>query len=234
MALATRGTNFCKPDVVRYEWELARDLGINITVHVAMDRFGYTKNQLTALRDMDLLYPNTTYIHSSHLTDEEWQLVKDSGGNVSLAPQIEIQMGHGWAPAQKAESMGIPVGLSSDVATTASSDQFTQMHAVFGSERGRRHEASWDEDLDGLVATRPHQRAPGPALGHARWCQGGWDRRPYRLHHARQEGRPGHHRSARSTWRPSSIRSRRWSARRTSRTCPRSSSTAPWSRTTSA
>ena len=64
--------NFCKPDVVRYEWELAKELGINITVHVAMDRFGYTKGQLTALRDMDLLYPNTTYIHASHLTDEEW------------------------------------------------------------------------------------------------------------------------------------------------------------------
>jgi cytosine/adenosine deaminase-related metal-dependent hydrolase len=153
MALATRGTNFCKPEVVRYEWGLARELGIDITVHVAMDRFGYTKGQLTALRDMDLLYPNTTYIHASHLTDEEWELVRDSGGNVSLAPQIEIQMGHGWAPALKAESMGIPIGLSSDVATTASADQFTQMHAVFGSERGRRHQATWDEGLDGLEAT---------------------------------------------------------------------------------
>jgi cytosine/adenosine deaminase-related metal-dependent hydrolase len=153
MALATRGTNFCKPEVVRYEWELAKELGIRITVHVAMDRFGYTKGQLLALRDLDLLYPGTTYIHSSHLTDEEWILVRDSGGNVSLAPQIEIQMGHGWAPAQKAESLGIPVGLSSDVATTASSDQFTQMHAVFGSERGRRHQATWDEDLDGNTPT---------------------------------------------------------------------------------
>ena len=103
MGLATRGTNFCKPEVVRYEWELAKELGINITVHVAMDRFGYTKGQLTALRDMDLLYPNTTYVHGSHLTDEEWLLVRDCGGNVSLAPQIELQMGHGWAPAQKAD-----------------------------------------------------------------------------------------------------------------------------------
>jgi 5-methylthioadenosine/S-adenosylhomocysteine deaminase len=153
MALATRGTNFCKPEVVRYEWELARELGVNITVHVAMDRFGYTKGQLLALRDLDLLYPGTTYIHASHLTDEEWVLVRDSGGNVSLAPQIEVQMGHGWAPAQKAESLGIPIGLSSDVATTASSDQFTQMHAVFGSERGRRHQATWDEDLDGNTPT---------------------------------------------------------------------------------
>ncbi len=64
-----------------------------------MDRFGYTKMQVLALRDMDLLYPNTTYIHASHFTDEEWALVRDSGGNVSFAPQIEIQMGHGWAPA---------------------------------------------------------------------------------------------------------------------------------------
>ena len=153
MALATRGTNFCKEDVVRFEWELAKELGINITVHVAMDRFGYTKMQLRKLKEMDLLYPNTTYVHSSHLLDDEWQMVADSGGNVSLAPQIELQMGHGWAPAAKAAKLGIPVGLSSDVATTASADQFTQMHAIFASERALRHQASWDEELDGNVPT---------------------------------------------------------------------------------
>ncbi|MBA2720142.1 MAG: amidohydrolase family protein [Chloroflexi bacterium] len=153
MGLATRGPNFCKPDVVQYEWELAKELGINVTVHVAMDRFGYTKGQVKGLKDMGLLYPNTTYIHSSHLTDDEWLMVRDSGGNVSLSPQIELQMGHGWAPAQKADQLGIPVGLSSDVATTASTDQFTQMHAILSSERGRRHQAAWDEDLDGNEPT---------------------------------------------------------------------------------
>lgn len=148
MGLATRGTNFCKPDVVRYEWELAKELGVNITVHVAMDRFGYTKGQLRALKEMDLLYPNTTYIHASHLLDDEWAMVADSGGNVSLSPQIELQMGHGWAPALTAEKLGIPVGLSSDVATTAPSDQFTQMHCIFASERARRNGIAWDTDTD--------------------------------------------------------------------------------------
>ena len=148
MALATRGTNYCKPDVVRFEWELAKELGINITVHVAMYRFGYTKMQLRGLKDLGLLYPNTTYIHSSHLLDDEWQMVKDSGGNVSLAPQIELQMGHGWAPAVQALDYGVPLGLSTDVATTASSDIFTQMHAVFGSERARRHEVAWNDNLE--------------------------------------------------------------------------------------
>jgi cytosine/adenosine deaminase-related metal-dependent hydrolase len=153
MGLATRGPGFCKPEVVQHDWELAKELDIDITVHVAMDRFGYTKGQITALRDMDLLYPGTTYVHASHFTDEEWQLVADSGGNVSFAPQIEIQMGHGWAPAVTAVEYGVPIGLSSDVATTASADQFTQMHAVFGSERGRKHQEAWDVDLDGLEAS---------------------------------------------------------------------------------
>jgi cytosine/adenosine deaminase-related metal-dependent hydrolase len=148
MALATRGTNFCREEVVRQEWELAKELDLNITVHVAMYRFGYTKMQLSKLRDMDLLYPNTTYIHSSHLTEDEWGMVRDSGSNVSYAPQIELQMGHGWAQAVKAIDYGIPIGLSSDVATTASSDQFTQMHAIFASERSRRFEVAWDENLE--------------------------------------------------------------------------------------
>jgi cytosine/adenosine deaminase-related metal-dependent hydrolase len=153
MALATRGPNFCKPDVVRHDWELAKELGLNITVHVAMDRFGYTKMQVASLRDMDLLYPNTTYVHGSHFTDEEWKIVQDSGGNVSFAPQIELQMGHGWAPAVVATEHNVPIGLSSDVATTASADQFTQMHAIFASERARKHQEAWDADLDGLQAS---------------------------------------------------------------------------------
>ncbi|HSW42466.1 MAG TPA: amidohydrolase family protein [Patescibacteria group bacterium] len=148
MALSTRGPGFCVPEVVRHEWELAKELGVNITVHVAMDRFGYTKLQLLALRDMDLLYPNTTYIHASHLVDDEWALIRDSGGNVSFAPQIELQMGHGWAPAVTALKYGVPIGLSSDVATTAPSDQFTQMRAIFASERARRNGVAWDTDTD--------------------------------------------------------------------------------------
>ena len=62
-------------------------------------------------------------------------------------------MGHGWAPAVTALDYNVPIGLSSDVATTASADQFTQMHAVLGSERGRKHQEAWDSDLDGLEAS---------------------------------------------------------------------------------
>ena len=49
--------------MVQHDWALADELGLNITVHVAMDRFGYTKMQVIGLRDMNLLRPNTTYFY---------------------------------------------------------------------------------------------------------------------------------------------------------------------------
>jgi hypothetical protein len=228
MALATRGTNFCREEVVRHEWELAKELGLNITVHVAMYRFGYTKMQLTKLKEMDLLYPNTTYIHSSHLLDDEWAMVRDSGSNVSYAPQIELQMGHGWAQAVTARDYGVPIGLSSDVATTASSDQFTQMHAIFASERARRYEIAWDENLEVERAREQADLVAGrPRDGDDRRRAGRRHRRSDGVDHAGQEGRPRDHRRPRRQRRAgSSTRSGRWYARPTSRTSTRSSSAA--------
>src|SRR5918995_1069449 len=75
MGLATRGPGFCVEDVVRSEWELARDLGIPVTVHVAMGRLAGRFGMVKTLSEMDLLFPGTTYIHSCYLSDEEWRMV---------------------------------------------------------------------------------------------------------------------------------------------------------------
>ena len=148
MAMATRGPGFCEPDVTRHDWEMARDLGLHITVHVGFDRMGGKMQMVKQLADLELLYAGTTYVHSNHLTDEEWQLVADSGGRISLSPQVELQMGHGWSPAVKALAYGLRPGLGVDVVTTTSGDLFTQMRALLGSERARRHDVGWAEDAD--------------------------------------------------------------------------------------
>ncbi len=88
------------------EWELARELGIPITVHVAMGRLAGRFGMIKQLSDLGLLGPDTTYIHCCHFSDEEWQLVKDSGGTISIAPQVETQMGHGWPPFLKSTRAG--------------------------------------------------------------------------------------------------------------------------------
>src|SRR5205085_7193260 len=101
MGLATRGTGFCKDDVVASEWELARELGIPITVHVAMGRLAGRFAMVTALDRLGLLGPDVTYVHACHFSADEWALVRDSGGTISVAPQVEVQMGHGWPPLLK-------------------------------------------------------------------------------------------------------------------------------------
>jgi 5-methylthioadenosine/S-adenosylhomocysteine deaminase len=148
MALATRGTGFCVDDVVRSEWTLARDLGIPITVHVAMGRLAGRFGMIKQLHDLGLLGPDTTYIHCCYFSDEEWRLVADSGGTISIAPQIELQMGHGWPPVMKAIEYGLRPSLSIDVVTTAPGDMFTQIRAAFGAERARVNADCWQADVD--------------------------------------------------------------------------------------
>jgi 5-methylthioadenosine/S-adenosylhomocysteine deaminase len=147
MALATRGPGFCKDEVVRAEWGMARELGIPITVHVGMGRLAGRFGMIKQLSGLDLLGPDTTYIHCCYFSDEEWQLVADSRGTISIAPQVEVQMGHGWPPIMKSLEYGLRPSLSIDVVTTVPGDMFTQMRCAFGCERARINAVTWEADV---------------------------------------------------------------------------------------
>jgi len=146
MALATRGPGFCTDDVVRAEWGLARELGIPITVHVGMGRLAGKWGMIKQLDGLGLLGPDTTYIHCCYFSDEEWGLVRDSGGMISIATQVELQMGHGWPPLMKSIEYGLPPSLSIDVVTTVPGDMFTMMRAGFAAERARVNAEYWVKD----------------------------------------------------------------------------------------
>jgi cytosine/adenosine deaminase-related metal-dependent hydrolase len=160
MALATRGPGFCTEEVVRAEWGLARELGIPITVHVAMGRLAGRFGMIKQLSDFGLISresgSDTTYIHCCYFSDEEWGLVRDSRGTISIAPQVEVQMGHGWPPVVKALEYGLRPSLSIDVVTTVPGDLFTQMRAAFGAERARMNAVFWErnEPAEGLLTAR--------------------------------------------------------------------------------
>lgn len=147
MGLATRGPGFCTDDVVTAEWALARDLGIPITVHVAMGRLAGRFGMVKQLHGLGLLGSDTTYVHCCYFSDEEWQMVADSGGTVSIAPQVELQMGHGWPPVMKAIEYGLRPSFSIDVVTTVPGDMFTQIRAAFGAERARVNADCWKANL---------------------------------------------------------------------------------------
>ena len=107
------------------EWAVARDVGAPISVHAGGTLAGLEK----------ALGPDVTYIHCNTFTEDAWKLVAASGGHVSIACPIEMEMGHGVPPIQQALDHGIRPSLSVDVETEMPGDMFTQMRSAFTLQR---------------------------------------------------------------------------------------------------
>ena len=109
------------------------------------------------LSELGLLGSDTTYIHCNYLSDEEFQLIADSGGKVSIAPTVEMTMGHGTPPTAKALAHGLRPSLSIDVVTSVPGDMFTQMRFLFAQDRLQAHEAAFaagNEEEPKLLSSR--------------------------------------------------------------------------------
>jgi cytosine/adenosine deaminase-related metal-dependent hydrolase len=143
LAMGTRGPGFCTPEVVRHDWELARDVGAPISVHVGMGPYAGRFSMVSQLAEMELLGPDTTYIHCNYLSDDEFRLIADTGGKVSISPTVEMVMGHGTPPTARALRHGLRPSLSIDVVTTVPGDMFTEMRFLFAQDRLLAHEAAF-------------------------------------------------------------------------------------------
>jgi cytosine/adenosine deaminase-related metal-dependent hydrolase len=114
---------------VRRQWALADELGVPVALHVRGGR------PLSRLRGLGLLRPGAVYIHGTGLDPGELRLIRDSGAGLSIAPSIEMTMGHGLPPFGPAAEAGLRPGLSTDVEVAATSDLFSQMRAGFQAAR---------------------------------------------------------------------------------------------------
>lgn len=144
LGLAPYGPEFAPLETCQAHWELARSVDARITVHVGVGSFGKNGKVAEAGR-AGLLGPDTTYIHCTTLSDEEVQMIVDTGGTVSLAVPVEMMMGHGMVPTQRFLDRGLAPSLSVDVETNVPADMFTQMQTVISLQ----HALVFDRKLGG-------------------------------------------------------------------------------------
>ena len=95
--------------------------------------------------DLGLLGPDTTYIHCTDSTDEELDLIASTGGSASVAPYVEMLMGHGPPPTGKLVDRGVRPSLSVDVVSSVPGEMFTQMRTALVYERIGAHTDTPDE-----------------------------------------------------------------------------------------
>jgi 5-methylthioadenosine/S-adenosylhomocysteine deaminase len=135
LALAARAPGNTTPDVARHDWQLARDIGARISVHVGMRLTRVHVHHVLTLHELGLMGPDTTYIHCTDSTDEELDLIATTGGSASLAPYVEMLMGHGVPPTGRLLARGVRPSLSVDVVSSSPGDMFTQMRTALAQER---------------------------------------------------------------------------------------------------
>src|SRR5215213_5980655 len=146
LALAARAPGNSNFEVAKHDWELARDLGIRLTgIHV---------NHVKNMHDLGLMGDDTTYIHCTDSTDEELDLIKESGGTASIAPYVEMLMGHGNPPTGKLLQRGVPVSLSVDVVSSVPGEMFRQMRTALVQDRIGAFTDTPDEAFDPKLTHR--------------------------------------------------------------------------------
>jgi len=129
-------------------WAVAREVGAPITLHV--NGAGSLVLMTSSMRS------DCTYIHCNNLSEEEWRLIASTGGHVSIAGPIEMEMGHGIPPFQQALAHGIRPSLSVDVETEMPGELFTQMRTAFTLQRMQvlARERAGEKNLPALLTVR--------------------------------------------------------------------------------
>ena len=69
------------------------------------------------------------------LTDEELDWIAETGGRASIAPYVEMLMGHGPPPIGKMLARGVRTSLSVDVVSSVPGEMFTQMRTALAYDR---------------------------------------------------------------------------------------------------
>jgi cytosine/adenosine deaminase-related metal-dependent hydrolase len=154
-AIASPGPEFIPFEFAKSQWELARELNARITVHVGVGTAG-KHGKLGEMGKAGLLKEDTTYIHCTTLSDDEIQMIVDTGGTFSLASPVEMIMGHGMPPTQRFLDRGLRPSLSVDVETNVPNDMFTQMRSVMSLQRCLIYEQvlQGKEDCPECITTR--------------------------------------------------------------------------------
>jgi formiminoglutamate deiminase len=93
--------------------------------------YGVTPTRL--LHEADLLGPDTTVVHATHLSDDDIELLGTTGTNVCITPTTERDLADGIGPARRLRDAGCRLSIGSD--SHAVVDPFEELRGLEMDER---------------------------------------------------------------------------------------------------
>ena len=159
------------PDLLREVRRFADDKSIGISAHVAESKsvVDAVRKQHGANGVVEFLHrfgipaKNSIFAHSVHISEEEIQILRETGTSVSHNPVSNMMLGDGVAPVVEMLRQGVNVGLGTDgAASNHSQDLFDTMKAASLLQKVHHHDAGVIKPYDILrMATIGGARALG-------------------------------------------------------------------------
>lgn len=135
------------------EFAFARDLDVILTAHANTTWGPWRPPEIEFLAQDGLLGNRQVFSHGDATSDHELRLLADAGAALVSTPESELQMGLGMPLFARAGTLGMRVGLGSDLQANNSPDAFMQMRLGRHAENGRRNQIVLDGpglvELDG-------------------------------------------------------------------------------------
>lgn len=140
LGLAIRGPEFSHWDTTVEEIRLARELDAICSMHVGFGSWGSQDRSIIRLHEAGLLGPDINVVHGNTMSTEEYKLLANSGASLSVTPEVEMMMGHGYPATGYFLEQGGEPSLGVDVVTSTGGDMFSQMKFMLQAERSRVNE----------------------------------------------------------------------------------------------
>jgi cytosine/adenosine deaminase-related metal-dependent hydrolase len=139
-----RGPSRSTPEVYRFEFARARELGLPIAMHCAGTRQEVARiRQVEILAAEGLLADDLLLAHCIWLSDDEQALCATHRVPISVSPLSELRLAMGMPRITELRRAGVTVSLSLDTtAISASADPFAQMRVALGLENARQGDAN--------------------------------------------------------------------------------------------
>ncbi|BEO21304.1 amidohydrolase (plasmid) [Serratia marcescens] len=119
-------------------WRFAQERGIPVATHAGL--FGWDNMEwIGKLYKHGFMKPDVTYIHALAIPDEFVNMIKDTGGTITMATCSNCNSGQGYPNVSGLCQHGIPLGLGSDTDMRWDQSMFEVMRTTLNVDRAYQH-----------------------------------------------------------------------------------------------
>lgn len=141
LSAAILGPHYSTLEVTLHDFRMARDLGLIASMHVGGGQARCPEGW-RCLEQEDLLGPSTNIVHGNSLTGDQFARFCSLGVRFTVAPAVEMSMGHGLPVTGRLRQCGAAPSLGIDVETNVSGEMLTAARTALEVQRALDHKGN--------------------------------------------------------------------------------------------